>query len=64
MKKLLTSIICRSVNHARSTVHGRPSQQMRLGKKKKKKRKTQKEKTWMRKRAIQTHTQCELFLNF
>ena len=52
------------MNHARSTVHGRPSQQMRLGKKKKKKRKTQKEKTWMRKRAIQTHTQCELFLNF
>ena len=38
MKKLLKNIICRSVNHARSTVHGRPSQQMRLGKKKKKKK--------------------------
>ena len=41
MKKLLKNIICRSVNHARSTVHGRPSQQMRLGKKKKKKENTE-----------------------
>ena len=44
MKKLLKNIICRSVNHARSTVHGRPSQQMRLGKKKKKKGKHRKKK--------------------
>ena len=52
------------MNHARSTVHGRPNQQLQLGKKKKKKRKTLKEKTWTRKRANQTDTQCELFLNF
>ena len=50
------------MNRARSTVHGRPGHQLRL--RKKKKRKTHKEKTWTRKRAIQTHTQCELFLNF